>query len=382
VITQEEMEGTAGSTLPSIYTGEFQPKIDAIIKKSSMGPGQANVILSQFSKYFKTVEEWKEKALAVIVTGEEDKDSMKVAREGRLFLKNIRCTIENRRVELKEESRRRVELIDGIAKVLKEAIEPLEAHLETQEKYPEVQRIKRLNELCDSRMAELNQFPWVLSSANRSIIGMMTDTMWSSYYGGIVAEDKRLKDVAAAEELARVEKVEKDKRRSDRFLVIRPLYSFFTDAAQVDLADLTEDMFGALQARLVEAKSRDEAAQKEKDEESRRNGVRSRWHSRKAKRAQAALDKTNAALDKIREENEAKERDRKAQEKKDKAAAKKLRMAPDKDKLLAFAKQIDEIRTPELSTEDARVITDNINLLLKKVTKYTRDQANKLDAEE
>lgn len=371
LVTQNE---TKSDTLPTIYTGIFQDKVEGIIKKSGMALGRAYSILSQFGEYFKTVEEWKTKAEAVQVKDENDKDSMKLAREGRLFLKNIRCTIENRRVELKDESKRIGEVIDGISKTLKDAIEPLEAHLKAQEEYPEIMRLRRLGERCDARMAQLAVFPWAMEGADRNIIGNLTDDMWKVYYDGLSAENERRQKEAEALERDKAIKEGRDKLRAARMLEVRSLYAFMENAAQIDLADLSEDQFLDLKAKLRSAKDADIERQRTMAEESRRNGIRARWNDRKAKRAQKALDK-------VREAKEAEERDRKAKEKKDRAEARRLRMAPDKDKLLAFAKQIDEIRTPELSTEDARVITDNINLLLKKVVKYTKDQANKLDQE-
>jgi hypothetical protein len=61
-----------------------------------------------------------------------------------------------------------------------------------------------------------------------------------------------------------------------------------------------------------------------------------------------------------------------------KKAEKAALLAPDKDKLLALAKRIDNIELPELNNKEARHILDNIIALLSKTTGYIREKANEL----
>jgi hypothetical protein len=87
---------------------------------------------------------------------------MKLARESRLALREIRINAEAKRKELKEDSLRRGKAIDGIANVIKFLIEPVESYLLTQEKFSERVEEARIAALVEERtrtLTELNVNP-------------------------------------------------------------------------------------------------------------------------------------------------------------------------------------------------------------------------------
>ena len=111
-----------------------------LVENSGLETSKAQYLLEQFQDYFKIAADWEGKARAIVVTDEEQKAEMKMAREGRLFLRQKRIDVENARKKLKEQSLREGKAIDGIANILKAVIVPIEEYLDEQEHFAENKR--------------------------------------------------------------------------------------------------------------------------------------------------------------------------------------------------------------------------------------------------
>lgn len=127
-------------------------QLQTIVDESGLDSTKAAVILKQFQDYFTMASEWESKAKAIVVTDEGQTTKMKMAREGRLFLKKKRVAIEKTRKELKEQALREGKAIDGIANVLKALIVPIEEHLDEQEHF--VERKRAAQEAEERRLEE------------------------------------------------------------------------------------------------------------------------------------------------------------------------------------------------------------------------------------
>lgn len=128
-----------------------------IVKESGLEGAKAQVLLDNFSAYFQIACEWETKAKAIVVTDANQVAEMKMARVGRLFLREKRIAIEKTRKSLKEQALREGKAIDGIANILKALIVPIEKHLEKQEKYVEIkeaEEAKRKQEEADKKAEE------------------------------------------------------------------------------------------------------------------------------------------------------------------------------------------------------------------------------------
>ncbi len=121
----------------------MENKLQVIVKESGLDQTKADYILGQFQNYFELASEWEKKAKTIVVTDEKQEVDMKMARTGRLFLREKRIAIEDARKKLKEQSLREGKAIDGIANVLKALIVPIEEYLEQQEKFVEIQEEKK-----------------------------------------------------------------------------------------------------------------------------------------------------------------------------------------------------------------------------------------------
>ena len=113
-----------------------------IVNKSGLEKTKADYILEKFQDYFSIASEWETKAKTIIVTNEKQETEMKMARVGRLFLREKRLAIEDARKNLKEQSLREGKAIDGIANVLKALIIPIEEYLEKQERFVEFKKAR------------------------------------------------------------------------------------------------------------------------------------------------------------------------------------------------------------------------------------------------
>lgn len=120
-----------------------------VVKQSGLDveSPKAKALLEQFSDYFDIAADWEAKAKVIVVTDASQTGDMKMAREGRLFLREKRIAIEKKRKELKEQSLREGKAIDGMANILKALIVPIEEHLKKQEDFVEIKRAEEAERL-------------------------------------------------------------------------------------------------------------------------------------------------------------------------------------------------------------------------------------------
>lgn len=128
------------------------------IEQNHLEPETGLSLKEKFLPFFEQAEAWKTKAETLVVTDVSQVREMKMAREARLALKDIRVNVEKTRKELKEDSLRKGKAIDGIANVIKYLIEPIESHLEQQERFAEVYEAKRKAALKSERTELLTTF--------------------------------------------------------------------------------------------------------------------------------------------------------------------------------------------------------------------------------
>jgi len=119
---------------------EESKELTTLVQESGLEPTKAQYLLDHFSSYFAIAADWEVKARVITVTADTQVAEMKMAREGRLFLRAKRIEVENARKKLKEQSLRESKAIDGIANVLKALIVPIEEYLDEQEHFVEKKR--------------------------------------------------------------------------------------------------------------------------------------------------------------------------------------------------------------------------------------------------
>lgn len=179
-------------------------RIIALVKNLDMD--QAQKIVSRFGDAYKLAEEWKARAASIKVRSEFETDAMKMARAGRLEIKEKRVAIERTRKEMKERSLNEGRAIDSVAKELTALLEPIETYLEDQERFAERAAQARKDQLASARLAafrQVTQNPW------QAFAGVPADK-WNDVSLADLTEDAFAAAYAKAEasvaaELARAE---------------------------------------------------------------------------------------------------------------------------------------------------------------------------------
>jgi len=121
-----------------------------------------------FKDFFAQMEQWEEKAASLVVEDETQTGLMFEAGVARKALASIRIAVEKQRKIMKEDSLRTGQAIDGVAKMMRERIEAMEAHLAAQENYiankeaarPSDRRVERYALILPYLVPEICPPPW------------------------------------------------------------------------------------------------------------------------------------------------------------------------------------------------------------------------------
>jgi len=410
-----------------------------VINESGLDKTKAQVLLENFANYFEIAADWENKAKALTITSVEQRAEMKMAREGRLFLKEKRVAVEKTRKSLKENALREGQTIDAIAKILTNLILPIEENLEQKEKYAEIKEAERKAQLKTQREMELQ--PYIEFVPEGVDLAVIDEINYTKVLDGAKLQYQAKIDAEAKVEAERIAKEKAVQLHNERKEQILPYWNYiplgkrsedfstFTEqewkerldwcvsekkkedeqkelqrkenerlkaeaeAKEKQLAierqvaadklkaehDRAEKERAALAEKARKEQEASEAKLKAEQEKARKERELAEQASRKAAEEKAILEaeiKANAdAEEKARkEQREREETERKAKE----LTEKKAKAAPDKDKLLVFAKQIDDTIYPDVSSEGAIKLNGDVKQLLAKVTTFIREKVNQL----
>ena len=281
-----------------------------ILRETGVEQSTATQLRVAFNAMFGQAERWLGQARAIRVTDVSQVREMKMAREVRLSLREIRCEAEKTRKRLKSDALAKGKAIDGIANVLKALIEPVETYLQEQEDFAkrvEEQRVAALNE---SRKLALSAYMDV-SNLSENLAAISQEQFDAMLYG---AQQKRVREAEAAAEAERLrlEDIERARKEAEAL----------EEKRKAELAVARKRAAEEARARLE--------AQRVADLE-----------KMERMRVQAELAKKEEA------ERAAKaEADRQAAERE--AAARRAAQAPDREKVLAFAGAVRLLEVPAL----------------------------------
>jgi len=316
-----------------------------LVNGSGLDTTKAQVLLANFSDYFDIAADWERKAKAIEVTREDQIAEMKMAGEGRKFLKAKRVAIEHTRKALKENALREGQTIDAISKVLTNLIVPIENDLEQKEKFIEIQEAKRREARKLEREKELEPLsefiPFGLDLVN------MSDDDYSKLLDGAKLQQQ-------AKVQAELDRIKKEKEEAAE----RERMRLENERLQREAEEHERQLAAEREKAETERKKAEEAARIEREKaeaERRKVQEEARKAAEKAATEKARLE---AAL-RAKEEEEAKAK-REAEQKAEaelKAKAeeeKKALRAPDKEKLEGLIKQLEAINYPDVKDADAK----------------------------
>ena len=286
-----------------------------------------NYITTELAKYNlpdAKIAEMKADYLPLKVTSIEDMDNYLICKKAHQEVKEIRINIEKRRKELKASSLEFGRAIDGEAKRLTQGVAEVEDHLLNQRKVVEDEK-KRIQE--DQERKEREE-----------------------------------QECLRREEEERLESIRKEQEEKERKLQ--------EEREKIEVQRRANEEEKERLAREKERAEREkreaEEAKKRAEQEEKNRIEREKRHAEEVERA-----KKEAAERAIREQKE--------REVADKLKVEKAKLlAPDKEKLLVFVDDLDNIVLPQIKTPDAKVLLATALSGLNRIIVTLRKEARKL----
>lgn len=318
---------------------EQKNELALLVEKSGLETETAKSLQETFQTFLDQANQWKAKAGALVVTDVNQKREMQEARVARLALRDIRIKVEGRRKELKEDSLRKGKAIDSVANLLKGLIEPIEEHLEKQEKFAELAEVKNKAELKATRTEMLGVFGiqtefYDLSNMPQNDFDQLYNNCKKAYEERIAAEKKAEEDRIAAEleqqkERERVreenERLKKEALERERVLLEERKKA---EAARKAAEETARKQREAAEKKLADEKARAEAEQKKMREE-----------------AQKKLAQERAERERVEAELKAKQEEEAKAKAEAEAAAEAELSKGDKEKFSDLVKDLEAVKT-------------------------------------
>lgn len=318
-------------------------ELEIIAKDSGLQQNKVETLLNSFSLSFQNAKDIVTKARTITVTDESQIELMASARQFRINLKNIRVEVENKRKELKEQSLREGKAIDGIANVIKALIIPIEEHLEKQEKFAEIKEAERKERAYSDRVEKLSKYVDDVSIYN---LRELSEESFISVFNNAkkVYEEKLI-----AEQKETEEKIRKENEQREENERIRKENELLKKQAEENERKIELERLEIQKKLQAEIKARQIIENKIKEE--------------KEKELRAEQIKKEIEEQKIKLQEE---------------AQRKALLAPDKNKLIDLASEIEKITLPAVKSNEAGQIIKNIDSKLIDLVSWIRNEAKKL----
>lgn len=300
---------------------ESKNQIVSVLNSAGLTQSGSDELINAFGPHFEAVMGLVEKSSRIVVTDPSQVTEIMQARDARLAIRRVRIASEATRKELKEDSLRRGKAIDNVAKVVSVVAESEEERLENMEKIAARIEHERKTKVKAEREAAIAKY---LTDTTGYDFYAMTQPVFDS-----LLESSRLAHAARieAEQKAATERADAIRKQEEENARIR--------AENERLRQEREAAKAEREAMEAKAKAEREAAA-------------------------AAFEKERKA----REELEAKaRREREAAEAAEREAAAKARaaeLAPDREKILAFASVLRGLTVPSVSSPKAAEAVESI----------------------
>ena len=316
---------------------EENKELVALVQNSGIEKTKAQSVLEAFAGFFNQAAEWEAKAKSLVITDVSQTHEMKMAREGRLQLKEIRVAAEKTKKKLKENILLEGRFIDAIYNLIEGITKPIENDLLEKEKFVERKEQARKDAIRNARLEKLAPYEvdtsfYNLAEMPDSVFDQLLENTRIAYEAKMEAERK-----AEAERIAR-EKAEQEERARIAAENIR----------------LKAEAEAREKAIAVERRAREEAERIEKE----KHEAALRAEREAAEKARRELEARIAAEEMAKR----KEAERIAAEQRAKEEAeRKLAAADDKEKILAYIRQLSLIPTPIITSTQFNFIIDGLH---------------------
>lgn len=369
------------------------PEISKVLEQAGMEWEFKQSLIIAFTPFLSQAEQWQKEALWIVITEESDEEWMKNAREMRLKIKDIRCDAENARKRYKDWFLKGGRAVDAVYSVIENITKPTEEYLLLQEKFAEIQEQNRREQRKSSRIIELQKYE--VDPQGYDLVNMADENFENLVNMSRLAfDDRKIKEKEVEEARLAQEKAEKEEREKTRLeneklktrndLILR-IQSCNTkeEIASIlnDIMDADEDIQALAKNRRVEIEEKEaQIIEQHQLQKSKEDAEKKANEAEKARIAQVQYhEKWKREQLKKQEDEVAKKRHEDAlEEQRIRELKVKEKRAPDKEKLLKLASDIDNIVFPACTSEEAYEVLKQTTILISKVTAYIRNNANAL----
>ena len=377
---------------------EIPQDLALVVQSSGLEVESARNVTDVFAPLFAQAHSWAEKVATIKVTDATQVREMKLARESRLALKEIRVIAEKNRTRLKEDSLRRGRAIDSVYNTLEALVKPLEAQLNEQEEFVKRQEEQRKARIKAEREEALR--PFGVNTAFYQL-AEMPEADWAALFNSTVAAHKAAKEAAEKAEAERTAKEQAETAERERIRQENERLRQEAEAAQKAANAERERLLAEQRAieeqarkerEAIEANAKTELA-KQKAEADRLAAIAAAKALAEKQAAEAQRKAEQAAADaKAKVEREAREkaeaearRLREAQEalkqvealklKQEAEAKAKAARAPDREKIAALGTAILAIKMPEVSTPEGQAALAVVKEQFTRFAKWITDKS-------
>lgn len=340
-------------TMAAETTTTASPDDRLALATKDLDKDSAIAVRASFGSLLTQAEDWGRRARALVVTDEADVAGMKLARESRLALRQIRIAAERARKSMKEDALKRGQAIDGAYKVIASLIEPLEEHLLEQETFAERAEKRRREERAAERAQTLRALE--VDPAMYADLGAMPAEAWEGVRGNAERAKAAREEARRREEEARVEAERQAAARREQ-------ERLEAEQRERERAEREREQ-AAENARLrAEAEAREAAAKAERERLKAEADARAAEERKAREKAEAEARRQRQAAEKARLEAEAaraqaelERREREEAEARrvaeEQAAREAAELAPDRAKFEALAEALRAVALPTCTTK-------------------------------
>lgn len=353
-------------------------ELTIVLQQSELTKEKADVLSKLFIPLYLRAKQFVEKASKINIKSADQIDDIILAKEIKKEGQRIRLDSEEAKDQLKADILKEGGAIDGLNRVIKNLVSPIENKLQEAVDFIKIQQEKKLDEMEEKRKKEL--------------VALEIDVTWfklremdEEKYKELLTQSQKEFDEKAEqakkdkeaqkeqdEEDEKAKEIErKQNERTTKLYQIglkwnSEFQSFVYEGINVGLMEMKmmedsefDDFVEKATAKKATIDKEEADAQAIKDEELQKE---------KDENARLKKDKEDREAEDARLETERLEKERLEEEEKQNALK-----APDKEKLKALELSVAEIELPKVESDKAKEIVENVNKLLSKVGKYIRE---------
>lgn len=263
------------------------------------------MLVQRFTPFLEQAAEWRDRAGQLVVTDIAQTREMKMAREARLALREIRINADKLRKELKEDSLRYGRAVQGVYNVIEAAISPIEKHLEQQEKFKELYELKQREALRAER-EDLTRDVREYMFANVNL-GEITEEDFQRLWNGAKLQKAAAEEAARQAEADRIAREKAAAEERERLRVenerLRAEAEAREQARRAELDRIEQEMRAA---NIKAAKERMEAEARADEERRARERAEAELRAKQEAEARAEAERQAAAEAELAKSDKAK----------------------------------------------------------------------------